>query len=58
VFRVFYVYFCKNGSYFILLRGGVRVYNKISNKTRPSESKSYAYKAVSMYIIIVSAEWP
>jgi hypothetical protein len=25
---------------------------------RPSESKSYAYKAVSMYIIIVSAEWP
>jgi hypothetical protein len=26
--------------------------------SRPSESKSYAYKAVSMYIIIVSAEWP
>jgi hypothetical protein len=27
----------------------VRVYNKISNKTRPSESKSYAYKAVSIF---------
>jgi hypothetical protein len=25
---------------------------------RPSESKSYAYKAVSMHMIIVSAEWP
>jgi hypothetical protein len=25
--------------------------------TRPSESKSYAYKAVSMYIIIVSANY-
>jgi hypothetical protein len=25
---------------------------------RPSESKSYAYKAVSLSMIIVSAEWP
>jgi hypothetical protein len=25
---------------------------------RPSESKSYAYKAVSLSMIIISAEWP